>query len=246
MLALVGAFVLQTWLVYSDPTGRSTPPLSVLAVEGRGIWHSHNCQACHHIYGFGGFLGPDLTNAVLGLSQARLDSILTEGSQQMPAFHLEQGEREAVTQYLRELAETGVSQPKRGENLPPAELLENFVALAVELDGPLASGVARGYAIVGEQGCIGCHLPNPRSLHRAPDLTTMHSRVEQARLLTVLDEGIPGKAMPRLRLSTSDGEAVRAFLAWMEERGEAMRRDFASIGSEGQIILSALPWFEYP
>lgn len=245
MAALVGAFALQTWLVYSDPTGRSSPPLTVLAAEGRGIWHRHNCQSCHQLYGFGGFLGPDLTNAVDGLSPARLDSILTQGSQQMPAFGLAAEERDAVAQFLREVGETGVSQPKRGESLPPAEILKKLVARAIESDGPLPEDVARGCAIVEEQGCIGCHLPNPRSLHRAPDLTTMHERVERERMLTVLAEGIPGKAMPRLQLSAADGEAVRAFLQWMEERGDAIRTEFASIGSEGRIVLSALPWFEY-
>ena len=51
--------------------------------------------------------------------------------------------------------------------------------------------------------------------------------------------------MPRMQLSAADGEAVSAFLAWMEERGDAIRMEFASIGSEGQIVLSAVPWFEY-
>jgi mono/diheme cytochrome c family protein len=237
--------VLQTWLVYSDPTGRSTPPLSVLAADGRQVWHRNNCQSCHQLYGFGGFLGPDLTNSIDDLSPARLDSILTVGSQQMPAFELDSGEREAVTQFLREMAATGVAQPRRGKSVPPSQLLRNFVARAIELDGPLATNIARGFAIAAEQGCISCHLPNPRSLHRAPDLTTMHTRVERDRLLTLLDEGIPGKAMPRMQLSAADGEAVSAFLAWMEERGDAIRMEFASIGSEGQIVLSAVPWFEY-
>ena len=65
MLALVCAFVAQTWLVYADPAGKRTP-LSPLAARGRALWHRRNCQSCHQIYGFGGFLGPDLTNAVLG------------------------------------------------------------------------------------------------------------------------------------------------------------------------------------
>lgn len=34
MAVLIGAFVFQTWLVYSDTAGRQTPPLSDLASQG--------------------------------------------------------------------------------------------------------------------------------------------------------------------------------------------------------------------
>ncbi|MCH7870146.1 MAG: c-type cytochrome, partial [Planctomycetes bacterium] len=33
-----------------------------MAKSGLAIWRENNCQACHQIYGYGGFLGPDLTN----------------------------------------------------------------------------------------------------------------------------------------------------------------------------------------
>ena len=41
MALLVSAFVLQTYLVYSDDTGRDLPPLSDEALEGRAVWLSN-------------------------------------------------------------------------------------------------------------------------------------------------------------------------------------------------------------
>ncbi len=50
MAFLVAMFAVQTFLVYSDNTGRDLPPLSDAALEGRALWLSHNCQACHQLY----------------------------------------------------------------------------------------------------------------------------------------------------------------------------------------------------
>ena len=75
---LVAAFAVQTWLVYSDDAGYATPPLSGPARRGQELWLRHNCQSCHQIYGYGGFLGPDLTNAAERLNRDRLEAALEE------------------------------------------------------------------------------------------------------------------------------------------------------------------------
>ena len=85
IFCLVAIFAVQTWLVYSDPAGKDAT-LSPLASAGQTVWRENNCQSCHQLFGFGGFLGPDLTNAIGALSTERLDSVLTIGSGQMPAF----------------------------------------------------------------------------------------------------------------------------------------------------------------
>ena len=86
MLGLVGIFLVQTWMVYTDPVGREAAPLTAEASRGQEVWHRYNCQSCHQLYGFGGFLGPDLTNAARHLTDERLDSVLTDGSEIMPAL----------------------------------------------------------------------------------------------------------------------------------------------------------------
>ena len=84
VVALVACFVIQSCLVYFDPS--PAPGLTNAARQGRRIWHTHNCQSCHQLYGFGGFLGPDLTNATERLTPARLEHLLTVGSREMPAW----------------------------------------------------------------------------------------------------------------------------------------------------------------
>lgn len=237
---LIAAFVAQTWLVYSDPLGREQA-LSPLASEGQQVWRENNCQSCHQIFGFGGFLGPDLTNAIAGLSPERMESVLTVGAGQMPAFNLGAAEREALAAYLVELDATGVSQPRLGDVLPPAEVFEQLVASDTELSG----AAARGWQVVRDQGCIGCHLPNEQSLHLATCLTLMAGSVERARLFEVLHDGIPGKAMPRLALPPEDCAAVLVFLQWLGERGPQVRGRFERLATSGDFKLSNVPWFEY-
>ncbi|MDP6763621.1 MAG: c-type cytochrome [Planctomycetota bacterium] len=237
---LVAIFCMQTWRVYSDPLGR-LQSLSPLALEGQAVWRDHNCQSCHQIYGFGGFLGPDLTNAIDLISPERLTAILTDGAGQMPAFGLDAPAREAVAAFLGELDETGVAQAVLGEVVAPADLLRGLV----ESTGDLGESAARGWEIVAAQGCIGCHLPNGQSLHLATDLTAMAEQVEPARLFGVLRDGIPPTAMPRLGLDDEDCEAVLAFLGWLGEHGEGIRARFESRATSDELLLSEIPWFEF-
>ena len=243
IFCLVAAFAMQTWLVYSDPIG-SRDTLSPLAAEGQAVWRERNCQSCHQLFGYGGFLGPDLTNSIHTLSSERLESVLTVGSGQMPAFHLGLEERTALAAFLVELDATGVSQPRLGEVVPPTELFAQFVE-AAEASEPLPEEVGRGWQLVRDQSCIGCHLPNLQSLHLSMDLTLMSGTVEHARLFEVLRDGIPGKAMPRLAMSAEDSADVLAFLQWLSERGPELRSRFENLATSGELTLSGLPWYEY-
>lgn len=241
---LVAAFVFQTWLVYSDSSGRETPPLSPLADQGQRLWHQHNCQSCHQIYGFGGFLGPDLTNAIGSLTEARLRLILTEGAGRMPAFGLDAGERSALQQFFVELDRTGVSQARHEPPRPPDELLDHLVELVTERGTPLTASQTRGLEIVRREKCVACHLPNAANPVRAPDLSTAVGRLGSARVHEVLEKGVPGTVMPRFEMSMADRESVLAFLAWMESRPDTVARVFSVTRGDGASAWS-IPWFEF-
>lgn len=86
LTGLVLCFGVQSFLVYTDDTGRKREPLDPLAQKGRVVWQKNNCQSCHQIHGFGGYLGPDLTNAVPGISREVLEAFLRTGPKQMPSF----------------------------------------------------------------------------------------------------------------------------------------------------------------
>ncbi|RKY21293.1 MAG: hypothetical protein DRQ55_04735 [Planctomycetota bacterium] len=234
---LVAAYVVQTWMVYSDPAGREAPPLSTHALRGREIWHEHNCQSCHQLYGFGGFLGPDLTNAADWLTAARMDTILVDGAGQMPAFDLDLIERRSLGAYLQEIAATGRGQARVAVFQPPVELFASTLADATP---------PRGRDIALQQNCVACHLPNHASDYRAPDLTTAITRLGREGVRAVLEQGVPGKAMPRFGFSPQDLEALLDFMEWLGENGELVRTALAATKHEdGDWSLAEVPWWEF-
>jgi nitric oxide reductase subunit C len=240
---LIVVFFVQTWAVYSDPAGRATPPLSALAARGQKLWLDHNCQSCHQIYGFGGFLGPDLTNVARTLTDARLDVILTRGSGQMPAFHFGKNDRNAIQQFFTELDKTGVGVPTVGPDLPAGELLDLLVQKAGE-QKPLSAAENVGLAIVRKQKCMACHLPNHGNPVRAPDLTAVLERLGKDKVLAVLATGVPGKLMPRFDLDAEQQAGIVAVLSWLSEHSERAERVF-EVTRPGDGSLLSLPWFEY-
>jgi nitric oxide reductase subunit C len=240
MITLVLIFFLQTWLVYSDPTGRATPPLSPEAALGQRVWHDHNCQSCHQIYGFGGFLGPDLTNAHERLSEARLNSILTVGAGQMPAFELDVEERQGIAAFLAEVHRTGRGQLPPQRSFDPAAALARAVANDADLD----PDAARGQMVMLEQKCLSCHLPNPVSEKKATDLTTLIAKLGPAGVEGMLAAGIPAKGMPSFALDPADRRALIAFLKWLGANQQAVQRTFEEAAPK-KGAATGLPWFEY-
>jgi nitric oxide reductase subunit C len=255
LITLVGIFLAQTWLVYSDPAGRSAPPLSEEAARGSRLWHRHNCQACHQIYGFGGFLGPDVTNVASRLGDAdgsaealagRLETVLTTGSERMPAFDLDPGERHALATFFIELAETGVGQVVVSEAKAPRAVFDDVVRSVTASAGALDALESEGQRVMRERGCIDCHLPNAKSTFKSTDLTRIHASVEPGRVASILTDGIPAKGMPRLALPAVEIEAVRAFLALLNRHGAEIRLGFETAERSSSGSLRDLPWFEYP
>jgi nitric oxide reductase subunit C len=255
LLTLVGIFFAQTWLVYSDPAGRGGPPLSEAATRGSRIWHRHNCQVCHQIYGFGGFLGPDVTNVAFRLGDQdgsaavlaeRLETVLTTGSERMPAFHLDVDERLALATFFTELSRTGVGQVVVSEARAPREVFDDVVRSVEASAGALSPLEVEGQRVMRERGCIDCHLPNAKSTFKSTDLTRIHGSVEPARVASILTDGLPAKGMPRFALPPAEIEAVAAFLSLLELNGAEIRLGFETAEKSSSGSLLDLPWFEYP
>ena len=242
---LLGVFFLQTWLVYSDPAGRSTPRLSALAAAGSRVWHEHNCQSCHQLYGFGGFLGPDLTNAADRLTPARIDAILTNGSGQMPAFRLPPADQRAMQRFLEEIDATGVGQLRAYTGEPPSVLLARLVSIGSGQNGGLSESAALGRDIVLRENCVDCHLPNHQSAYQAPDLTLATGKHGREKLLSILASGVPGKPMPIFRLTPEQQTGVHDFLVWLGQNGVAIRNGFEVTKRAAESSILDLPWFEY-
>lgn len=240
MAGLVAAFIGQTWLVYTDPAGTATTPLTAQARRGRQLWHDNNCQACHQIYGFGGFLGPDLTNAASRLTRSRLDEVLTVGNQQMPAFHFDREQIDAIEAYLRGLDATGIGQARN--KIPPAAAAIEQATQAHTATAPLSPAAASGRATFTER-CVSCHTlfrATPLGPFLAPDLSSVRTRLRDDEILRTLTEGRAIKGMPPSGLDEAQQAAILAWFTWLGEHRDALR---ARLAAHEQTV--DLPWFEY-
>lgn len=255
LFSLVGIFLVQTLLIYLDPAGRSAAPLSEQAARGREVWHDYNCQSCHQIYGFGGFLGPDLTNvagrlagpdATVEALEARLETVLTTGSERMPAFELEAQDRRALATFFLELAATGVGQVVVSAARPPREVFDDAVRSVESAAGELSELQTLGLDVMRRDGCIDCHLPNAKSTFKSTDLTRIHASVGPERITSILTDGIPEKGMPRLGLPPAEIEAVIGTLELLGTHGAEVRETFVTAERSSSGSLFDLPWFEYP
>lgn len=238
MALLVAAFLTQTALVYTDDTGRDGTGLSALAQDGRGVWLDNNCQSCHQLYGFGGFLGPDLTNAARRLTDKRLDEILTVGAGQMPAFGLSAGEISSVRAWLTALDATGVGQLRAYESVDPLEAID-----AVATRAPIPAGAFRGRALFAES-CVSCHAlcrPNLVNGTRAPDLTETVGALPAKEIREVLLNGRPDRGMPADQVAPDDVDSMLAFLRWMNDRRADLQARVPQPGGDPPV-----PWFTYP
>jgi len=241
MGALVAAFGVQTALVYADDTAERLAPLSAEAVRGRRLWHEHNCQSCHQIHGFGGFLGPDLTNAGDRLTDERLQEVLTVGNAQMPAFHFTDAQVADVKAFLVELSAMGVGVPRI---VVPLDVAEVRAALADRLAQPgVPDDVAHGGGLF-QALCTACHVPlqaTPLGLQTAPDLTTVLERLDEAQVRATIADGRPERGMQAWgHLGDDNVAALAAFVLWLNSERDAL---LDAVG--GPPGAQPTPWWEY-
>lgn len=241
---LVLCFAVQTTLVYSDDR---SPPLSDAAVRGRTIFHRNACQVCHQLYGQGGFLGPDLTNAASRVDDVRLATLLTVGSGQMPAMALTEAQIADVKAFLTEIDREDVGRgqlrlgdPEAGGGPQPA-----FEA-AVRAAAPTGAAAA-GFGAFSSRICSTCHVPFATSVVGAPDLSTVAERLDEAGLADVLTHGRPEKGMPPPAppFSPEEVSAVTAWFSWLNANRGALLADTRRRQGSGDVDWSRLPWWEF-
>lgn len=242
MATLLAAFVGQTALVYTDSTADRTPPLSEEAVLGRRLWHEHNCQACHQTYGFGGFLGPDLTNAGRRLKTDYLAKVLgvgpNEGISQMPAFHMDAEQVAWIEAYLIELDKTGIGVPR--QFVPPDP---SAVYAAVRTHAESASADVQQGALMFQAYCSACHTPfcaTPLGPHTAPDLSTVCDRLDDAAILETILKGRIDRGMPAQPHMETFAPQLIKMLHWLRAERDNIASQLGGLGEKAD-----LPWWEF-
>ena len=252
LVTLACGFILQTCLVYSDD--QDSVALTAHERDGRRIWHRHNCQACHQFHGFGGFLGPDLTNVAQRLQRGDLEPLLVDGREQMPAFALAEPEIDAVWAFLQAMDRTGTGQARAPEALLAARMAGDDAAASGQRTAPTALGaialhlddhpdddVAHGFALFQSRACLSCHVPFAVSAVGAPDLSHSGTTLAPEALRTVLAEGRAPR-MPKPALQPDEERAMAAFIEWLAGERRAI---IARIEPEPISFWSSLPWWEY-
>ena len=105
-LILIALFVTYSLVIYTKAT-QSDHILPVgeqkIVSKGKAIYQQYNCQSCHQVYGLGGYLGPDLTNAwsdpVRGENMIR--AFLKSGGSRMPNFNFDEQQIESLIAYMK-------------------------------------------------------------------------------------------------------------------------------------------------
>lgn len=246
---LVMAYIAVSIIAYTDyPRENNDPPLARLEKRGLEIWRRENCQACHQIHGFGGFLGPDLTNRVdENTPDDAYRWIMDQGLGRMPAFHLSQDDHRAVMAYLRAINRTGPSLPPPLGSRVAVDPWDHLTivarAWAEQSGGALRGEVRAGLEVWVVNRCGACHVPFAPGRHRAPDLSARAVDRSVETLTTVITQG--RSRMPAFGLTGAEIHDLGTLLDWTSDhRAELVAVNDRLLERE-EFSWTAVPWFEY-
>lgn len=244
--ALVCAYIGLSLVAYTDYGGPSSNSrLTKSERAGLEVWRKNNCQVCHQIYGFGGFIGPDLTNVI---DHRHADSdffpILTKGYKKMPALNLSEEDCVNVIAFLHAVNRTGRSQPRMnlGERLVDPKLHWKSLMEQSDLQDKNPA-VVRGGEIVTNFSCGSCHVPFMQGAHRAPDLTAAAFDRSPQRIFSTLrkSQGV----MPEFECTEQEASDISAFLEWFaDHRSELVENNERMLARKG-FSWRDLQWWEY-
>ncbi|MBX2933585.1 MAG: cytochrome c [Ferruginibacter sp.] len=111
LIILLLGFLSYSFFLYMSLPVKSKP-LKKEVDAGKMVWQQYNCNACHQVYGLGGYLGPDLTNVYSKRGPAYIGSFLKAGVGAMPLFNLTEAETKSLLTYLKDIDASGTSDPK--------------------------------------------------------------------------------------------------------------------------------------
>ena len=103
-------FLLYSSFIYIDlPVNGTASEMN--ALEGKQVWQKYNCNACHQLYGQGGYLGPDLTNIYSKRDTSYINAFISTGTTVMPDFHLTEKEKQYLLTFFKNIDASGNADP---------------------------------------------------------------------------------------------------------------------------------------
>jgi nitric oxide reductase subunit C len=121
-IILIGLFCAYSVVIYTTATTNKIdlPAAEMkMVAEGKSIYQEYNCQACHQLFGLGGYLGPDLTNAWSdpGRGKIMMIALLQSGGNRMPDFHFNQKQIASLVTYLKYIDATSTADRTKTQAL---------------------------------------------------------------------------------------------------------------------------------
>jgi cytochrome c oxidase cbb3-type subunit I/II len=186
-----------------------------VVAEGRNVFE-HNCSGCHGANALGdgiayaGLLPRPENLSIEHFSDAHLATVLWDGvaGTAMPAWRLlSQDDLKAVTEFVLSVNAKPVTATLMSPDLDNATKLYNANCLS-----------CHGESGAGDGPAAGALEPSPVNFHLTQPTTT--------RALTVLEQGIPGTAMPAWKQLTGDQRQllVRYVQSFYDDGQEQSRR----------------------
>ena len=115
-ISLSIAFLIYSFYLYIAPIPQQEFGMKhqQMISEGRLVWQKYNCQACHQLYGLGGYLGPDLTNEYsrTGRNDNLIKAFISGGAKQMPGFKMSENDMQKLLDFLIACDSTGNANPQ--------------------------------------------------------------------------------------------------------------------------------------
>ncbi len=213
------------------------PPPAVSIAEGRRIFESHACFACHGSVGQGTVRAPALAPLVASLSDRDLDDRLSNPTPAMraggmPPLVATPEQVSSLIAYLRTLSPPEVPAPLPTPAAPPSEAAppaappaEPPAAAMRAVSPPAVSAAAAapqaipaavaGRAIFLANGCSGCHGPTAGGTQFAPALAGVALKYPGARLPALLrnpNSKMRAGGMPTVTVSDAQLQQLVAYL----------------------------------
>ncbi len=222
-------FALGIVVYRDDPEGDPSAftELSSAARAGFMHWRAQNCLVCHQLYGFGGYLGPDLTHVAQRVDESNFLEILKKGTGPMSRVKIGEAEAMELYAFLKEMDRSGQGHPSQASK--PLAWSEVF-------DVVKSNATAPGIEIFTKFECSRCHQPLRVGQFGSPDLTRAWERNSRSGLRVLLRYG--RGSMPMFSMSDADAAKVIELLkALNTHRDELLSRQRESRGEP--------PWWNY-